>query len=173
MRVVVRPHDPRWAQAYEAERGRITGILGTDAVAVHHVGSTAIPGICAKPIIDILVELSGLGAADAAAPRMAAAGYEALGEFGLPGRRYFRRNDAAGTRTHHVHAYEAGSAEIARHLAFRDYLRARPAKAAGYSALKERLAAAHPHDIEAYMDGKDALVKSLEAEALAWRAAGR
>ncbi|HEX3870404.1 MAG TPA: GrpB family protein [Pirellulales bacterium] len=95
------------------------------------------------------------------------------GEFGIEGRRYFRRDDAAGVRTHHVHAFQIGSHHIARHLAFRDFLRAHPALAMEYSDLKRRLAEAHPHDIDAYMDGKDAFVKAMEARALAWTAKRR
>ena len=104
------------------------------------------------------------------AARMATLGYEALGEFGIPGRRYFRRQNAAGERTEQVHAFLCGSPDIARHLAFRDYLRAHRDVATQYSELKRRLAAAHPHDIAAYMDGKDPFIKDVEATALAWKA---
>jgi GrpB-like predicted nucleotidyltransferase (UPF0157 family) len=97
-----------------------------------------------------------------------ALGYEAKGEFGIPGRRYFRKDDAEGIRTHQVHAFGAGSPGAARHLAFRDYMRAHPGIAREYGALKARLARAHPHDMQAYMDGKDAFVREHERRALLW-----
>lgn len=164
--VRVVPYDPRWPVEYAAEAARLREVFGPLAPAIHHIGSTSVPGLCAKPVIDILIEVSDIGAVDSLAPAMVALGYEALGEFGLPGRRYFRKG--GDRRTHHVHVFGAGTSEAARHLALRDYLRARPDKAAAYGRLKTELALRHPADIEAYMDGKDAFVKELEAEALAW-----
>jgi GrpB-like predicted nucleotidyltransferase (UPF0157 family) len=96
-------------------------------------------------------------------------GYEAMGEFGIPGRRYFRKNNASGVRTHQVHAFEADSPEVKRHLVFRDYMIAHPVEAQMYGELKQRLAREHPDDIEAYMDGKDPFIKEQEAKAIAWR----
>ena len=87
-------------------------------VALHHIGSTSIPGIFAKPIIDILLEVSDLEKLDKQSHALVALGYERLGEFGIVGRRYFRKNSASGIRTHHVHAFQTGNAEIERHLAF-------------------------------------------------------
>ncbi|MGB6017650.1 MAG: GrpB family protein [Nodosilinea sp.] len=96
-------------------------------------------------------------------------GYEAMGEFGLSGRRYFRKDNAKGDRTHHVHAFQAGSSEIDRHLAFRDFMITHPDCAQQYSDLKRALAAQYPEDIDSYMDGKDEFVKSMEQRALQWR----
>ena len=135
---------------------------------IHHIGSTAIPQTKAKPIIDILLEVTSLKVLDQKAPRLEAFGYEAMGEFGIPGRRYFRLNDSDGTRTHQIHAFEAGTPDVVRHLAFRDYMRTHPSIAEKYGALKERLTNAHPHDRSAYMDGKDAFVKEHERRALLW-----
>ena len=101
--------------------------------------------------------------------RMEGLGYEAMGEYGIPGRRYFRRNNSAGTRTHHVHGFEIGTPHILRHLAFRDYLLAHPSIARDYGELKKRLAAAHPSDEVAYADGKDAFVKDHQRRALSWK----
>ena len=95
-------------------------------------------------------------------------GYSAMGEFGIPGRRYFRKNDASGTRTHQVHAFQTGSTGVVRHLAFRDYMIAHPEAAHDYGALKLTLFRQHPNDFEAYMDGKDAFIQEHEAKALAW-----
>ncbi len=104
------------------------------------------------------------------AARMESLGYEAKGEFGIPGRRYFRRGNAVGVRTHQVHAFDVSSAQADRHLAFRDYLKSHPEVARAYGELKRRLAARFPNDIDGYMEGKDSFAKQYEAEGLAWRA---
>lgn len=137
-------------------------------MAIHHIGSTAIPNIYAKPIIDILVEAKNLTQVDTRNAAMATLGYEAMGEFGIAGRRYFRKHDAAGVRTHHVHVFEQGSPESDRHLAFRDYLIAHPDEAHQYSQLKRSLANQYPDDRESYMDGKDSFIKEKERQALEW-----
>lgn len=167
-RVQVVPYDLSWKHNFKVEAEQITSALGDIVVAIHHIGSTAIPGVYAKPIIDCLLEVDDILRLDSRTSVMEALGYEAMGEFGLSGRRYFRKDDAQGVRTHHVHAYEAGSSEVQRHLAFRDYMIASPSAAQAYSDLKRRLARDHPYDTQAYMDGKDAFVKEHEARAVAW-----
>jgi GrpB-like predicted nucleotidyltransferase (UPF0157 family) len=92
-----------------------------------------------------------------------------MGEFGIPGRRYFRKSDAAGIRTHHVHTFQVGSPEIERHLVFRDYMIAHPDDAQNYSELKHLLAKQYPNDIDGYMDGKDEFIKEMDRKAAAWR----
>lgn len=167
--VIVVPHNPDWSSQFERESRAMREALSDDnLMALHHIGSTAILGIHAKPIIDILAEVADIHRVDDQTPNLAVLGYEALGEYGIPGRRYFRKHDAVGIRTHHLHVFPAGSAEVRRHLAFRDYMIAHPAAAQAYSALKQRLAAAHPTDIEAYMDGKDEFIQATEQKALAW-----
>lgn len=161
-------HDPTWSAKFEAEAARIAEAVGDATVRIHHIGSTAIPQTKAKPIIDILLEVTSHGVLDQKAPKLEALGYEAMGEFGIPGRRYFRLDDADGTRAHQLHAFEAGVPNVVRHVAFRDYMRAHPSIAEEYGAMKERLAKAHPHDGAAYVDGKDAFVKEHERRALAW-----
>jgi GrpB-like predicted nucleotidyltransferase (UPF0157 family) len=170
--VIVRvvPYDPGWLAEYEAESTRIGDALGKLAVGRHHIGSTAIPGISAKPIIDILLEVPDVAELDAHVARMESLGYEAMGECGIPGRRYFRRDNPPGVRTHQVHAFKVGSAHSDRHLAFRDYMIAHSHVAQAYGEVKQRLAELFPDDINAYMAGKDAFVKRHEAAALAWRA---
>jgi GrpB-like predicted nucleotidyltransferase (UPF0157 family) len=167
--VEVVPHDPRWRDAFHAEAKRVAAALGAGVVAIHHVGSTAIPGIHAKPVIDLLVEVTDLAGVDARAPAMASLGYEAMGEYGIPGRRYFRRDDGEGTRTHNLHAFRAGSAEVERHLAFRDYMTAHPAEARDYGDLKRKLAAEHPRSMDGYMDGKDGFIREMDRRAARWR----
>jgi GrpB-like predicted nucleotidyltransferase (UPF0157 family) len=169
MKVQVVPHDPNWSAEFMAEATRIRSALDDMVVAIHHIGSTAIRGICAKPIIDILLEVDDIQKLEARSAALGDLGYEAKGEFGIPGRRYFRKESPVGVRTHHVHAFGIGDAAIERHLAFRDYMIAHPDIAQSYSLLKQRLAEAHPDDIEAYMDGKDAFIKEHEAEAIVWK----
>lgn len=166
--VIVAPHDPAWRRQFDEEARRLAEHLGDVVVHLHHIGSTAIPGLPAKPIIDVVMEVVDLTALDAATPILAALGYEAMGEYGIPRRRYFRKNDASGRRTHHVHAFELGTPEVERHLAFRDYMVAHPAAARAYGDLKQTLAQRHPDDVEAYMDGKDVFVREHEARAIAW-----
>jgi GrpB-like predicted nucleotidyltransferase (UPF0157 family) len=143
--------------------------MGENIVAIRHIGSTAIPGIYAKPVIDFLIEVKDVTKTDEQNAAMVAIGYEAMGEFGLTGRRYFRKDRSPGIRTYHVHTYEVGSPEITRHLVFRDCMIAHPEAAQQYSELKRKLAKQYPQDIEGYMDGKDEFVKRMEKKALEWR----
>jgi GrpB-like predicted nucleotidyltransferase (UPF0157 family) len=131
-------------------------------VAIRHIGSTSIPLCDAKPIIDMVAAVTDLELLDELTPAMEALGYEALGEFGIPGRRYFRKGSAFENRTHQVHAFRSGSPEIDRHLAFRDFLRAHPALVAECVALKRRLAAAHPTDVPAYTAAKSGVIQRIE-----------
>jgi len=166
--VTVVPYDPQWPAAFERGAREVKAALGESLLAIHHIGSTSIPGIHAKPIIDMLAVASDLSPVDEYKKHMREIGYEAMGEFGIDGRRYFRRDNVAGVRTEQVHAFEAESPHVRRHLAFRDFLQAHAGLALEYSQLKQRLAAAHPFDIEAYMDGKEAFIRQTEAMALEW-----
>ena len=168
MKVQVVPHNPKWREAFEAESKRIAQAWGDNIAAIHHIGSTAIPTIHAKPIIDFLVEVKDINRFDEQSDSLEKLGYEAKGEFGIPGRRYFRKDNPPGIRTRQIHTFAAGSAEVERHLAFRDYLIAHPEAAEKYGALKRELAKQYPDDIYGYMDGKDAFIKEMEARALEW-----
>lgn len=167
-RIAVVPYDPRWPQEFDRAAGEVIPALGPRLLAIHHIGSTSIPRIHAKPVIDILAIVEELHALDERTTEMEALGYQVLGEFGMEGRRYFRRNDSTGRRTHQIHAFAQGSPHVARHLAFRDFMRAHRDAARQYGDLKRRLARAHPYDMEAYMDGKDGFIKEMEARALEW-----
>lgn len=161
------PQDPAWAGIFEAEASRLSSVLGEEVLAIHHIGSTAIPGIKAKPVIDILIEVREIEKIDGFDRAMSRLGYEVRGEYGLPGRRYFTKNQGP-IRTHNVHIYQRGNPEIERHLAFRDYMTSHPEDARAYSRLKEELASKFPTDIEGYMDGKDAFAREIERKALVW-----
>ena len=168
MEVRVQVHDPEWSRSFKREVENLRDSWGDNLVAAHHVGSTAIASILAKPIVDVLVEVRSIGLLDPLVSKMEARGYQAMGEYGLPGRRYFRKYDQAGDRTHHIHAFEVGNSQIHRLLVFRDCLLAHPAIAQEYSSLKQRLAAAHPHDMRAYVEGKEPFIRDVEAKALVW-----
>ena len=172
MKVEVVPHDPAWRGKFEDESKQVALAFGENLVAIHHIGSTAIPNIHAKPIIDMLVEVKDIAKVDKLCDAIAALGYEVMGEFGIPGRRYFRKHDTTGTRTHHIHTFAlSSSTEITRHLAFRDYMIAHSEDAHKYSELKRQLAKQYPDDINGYMDGKDGFIKDMQTKAVAWWAA--
>jgi GrpB-like predicted nucleotidyltransferase (UPF0157 family) len=168
-RVEVLPHKPQWRDSFEAEAKHVAAALGENVVAIHHIGSTAIPNIYAKPVVDLLVEVRDITQVDGQSSTMESLGYEVMGEYGIPGRRYFRKNNQEGIRTHQIHTFEAGTAEVVRHLAFRDYLIAHPVDAQSYSELKRRLAEEHPQSMDEYMDGKDGFIKEIERRAAQWR----
>lgn len=168
-KVEVVPHNPRWRNAFEAEAKHIGAALGENVAAVHHIGSTAIPDIYAKPVIDLLVEVRDITKVDEQSSVMKSLGYEVMGEFGIPGRRYFRKETPEGVRTHQIHTFENGSAQVKRHLAFRDYLIAHPEDAGKYSELKRKLAEHHPQSMDDYMDGKDGFIKEMDRRAARWR----
>lgn len=160
-------YNPQWPKLFAAEAVLIQSILEDCLVAIHHIGSTAVEGLCAKPIIDIMPVVRELRTVDLLRGRFIESGYEYLGEFGMPGRRYLRKG--GDERTHQVHIFEQGnSKDINRHLAVRDYLRCHREALVAYGNLKKTLARQYPYDIEAYCDGKDAFVKSLEQAALQW-----
>lgn len=165
--VKVVPHDPAWKEAFEAEAAVLHSVLADEALAIHHIGSTSVPGLSAKPVIDVLIEVREIEKVDAFDESMAAKGYEAWGENGIPGRRFFTKNRGRD-RVFHIHVFEAGTLEAERHLAFRDYLREHPETSAAYARLKEELAEKHPTDIESYMDGKDSFIRDTEEAALYW-----
>jgi len=156
------------AEALFATQSRRLGDLLPSA-EIHHIGSTSIAGIFAKPIIDLLIEVSDVHAVDSCNEAMELAGYESMGEFGIPGRRYFRKDDEGGVRSHQVHVFQSGDPELQRHLDFRDFMLAHPAIAQEYSDLKRALALAHPEDSDAYMDGKDAFIRGVDERAAVWR----
>ena len=157
-------YNPLWPKRFESERDLLHRTLRDVAVEIHHIGSTAVPGLAAKPIIDILIEVTDLSALDSLDGEMEAIGYEPKGEFGIPGRRYFRKG--GDERTHHIHAFAQGDFNVTRHVAFRDYLRANPDVAREYGELKKRVALECQNDIDRYCDGKDAYINRVEAIAV-------
>ncbi|EPA0548977.1 GrpB family protein [Vibrio alginolyticus] len=157
-----------WVSDFTREKGVIRSVLNSDnIVAIHHIGSTSVKGLCAKPIIDILIEVKNLDALDAKNDYMNSIGYRAKGEHGIPGRRYFQKGGEQ--LTHQIHAFVSGSEGANRHLAFRDYLIAFPSVALAYGRLKQEGAAICNNDIGVYCDYKDSFIKEHEATALKWK----
>jgi GrpB-like predicted nucleotidyltransferase (UPF0157 family) len=158
-------HDPAWASVAEAEMRRVADALGEVAVRVDHVGSTAVAGLAAKPVIDLQLSVAAIDALDAYRGPLEQLGYLFAPDPASPDFHLFAK-PARRPRTHHLHVCEAGSSHELRHLAVRDFLRAHPDEAAEYEALKRRLAAEHPRDRLAYIEGKATFMASLEAQAL-------
>lgn len=150
--------------AEEAEKLKL--IFGNQLLDIHHIGSTSVQGLKAKPIIDIMPVVKDINIIDKCNEKMQDIGYEPKGENGIPGRRYFQKG--GDNRSHHVHLYQVGSNEIKRHLVFRDYLQIHPDVMKHYGELKEKLAQQFPHDIESYINGKEHLVREIEVKALDW-----
>lgn len=144
--VVVTAYDPRWSALFQRERARLIEVLGPTAAAVEHVGSTAVPGLAAKPVLDILVGATPFPLAEDRLAALGALGYEYRGVRGAEGGQFFRTNP----RTRHLRVVEFGGAEWQRCLVFRDYLRTHLDVAREYEALKRDLAQRHHHDRERY-----------------------
>ncbi|MGY5875597.1 MAG: GrpB family protein [Candidatus Thorarchaeota archaeon] len=169
-RIVLVDYDPQWRILYDDESQFVSKAFGDLLVSIHHIGSTSIPEICAKPIIDILVEVHDIKRVDEMDDMMIAIGYRPRGEVGIPGRRYFSK-DIDERRTHHVHSFQTGSQHLQRHLDFRDYLRVHPDEAMKYCRLKREFAATDDTDIDRYTKGKTVFIKDVEKKAKAWRRA--
>ncbi len=163
-------HNPQWLRDFALERGRIVSVLehvtqGGILEQVHHIGSTSVPGLKAKPVIDILLEVYPLPKPEVGIPALEGLGYEYRGEAGIPGRLFFRNNP----RTRHLHVVEAGTNELTRdYLLLRNYLQANSSARQRYENLKLELAQQHPFDREAYTEGKTELVRELLEEATLW-----
>lgn len=163
--VVVAPYDDRWPGLYAAEARRIGEVLEAHGIELRleHTGSTAVPGLDAKPIIDILAGRSASSERDAVIRAIESAGYTYRGEQGIPGRDFFSRGDP---RSYHLHLTTMDSDFWRAHRGFRDFLRAHPDVAAQYARLKHELAARFPRDREAYIEGKAAFVRGVVERAL-------
>jgi len=162
------PYDAHWPEIFRIEAERLRQLLGTAMVLrIEHVGSTAVPGLTAKPIIDMLIEIPSFASAQGnILPKLLEERWEYhWRDDRPPGHMMFIRRNAAGVRTHHVHMAPAGHSMWER-LAFRDYLRCRPEEARHYEQLKIRLASDHSADRQAYTEGKGEYVKRITAKAL-------
>jgi GrpB-like predicted nucleotidyltransferase (UPF0157 family) len=167
------PYSAEWPTTAERELGRLVHALHGLVVAGHHIGSTAVPGLSAKPVIDLLLVVRGLAELDRREAAFRHLGYRCRGENGIAGRRYYTLDDTlTGRRQFQVHCFTAGRGEVGRHLAFRDYLRTHPEAARAYEAEKRRCRELHPDDSNAYCDAKAGWIAGVLPLALA-HSAGR
>jgi GrpB-like predicted nucleotidyltransferase (UPF0157 family) len=160
-------YDPAWPGMADAELRRIEQALGEVAVRLEHVGSTAVPGLAAKPILDLQLTVDAIEPRDPYVGPLERLGYLFVPAPESPDYHLFAKPPER-PRTHHLHVCAVGSEHELRHVAVRDFLRAHADEAARYAALKRQVVARHPQDRLAYIDGKDAYVTALEARAVAW-----
>ena len=167
MRIIeVVEYDDDWPRLFEMEKLLIISSLPIKNLWVDHIGSTAVSGLSAKPIIDVLLEVEEIEILDGCNEIFESIGYECKGEFGIPGRRYFQKGGSE--RSHQIHAFKKDSENSIRHRAFKEYLIAYPLVAKEYARLKLEVAKNCNDDIGAYCDGKDEFVKMHEKHALDW-----
>jgi GrpB-like predicted nucleotidyltransferase (UPF0157 family) len=159
--VIIVDYDPHWAELYEEERCLISGAIGPWLAGIEHIGSTSVPGLAAKPIIDIMVGVRTLDDARYCIEPLAALDYVYKPELeaGMPERRYFNKGPQGNHR--HLHVVEMDGDFWQKHLAFRDYLRTHPQTAAAYAALKRDLAARYVADRDGYTDAKTEFIQSV------------
>lgn len=161
--LVLYDHDPAWAERFLHIASELRDALGDEVVAIEHIGSTSVPGLVAKPVIDVLLGLHRVP--PAGIERMEARGYEYRGAFGLLERAYFTKQDI------HIHGYEVGKGQWATHLLFRDYLRDNADAREEYAAAKRALAEEGCWDLEFYIEHKEAVVHRMLGDAAKWLAA--
>ena|SRR2546425_4972366 len=165
---VIVEYDPRWSALFEEERTRLLATTGTLLVTIEHVGSTAVPGLAANPIIDIMGGVRELGEVTRYVVDLEGIGYEYVPQYEeyIPERRYFRKpRTGQGPRTHHLHIVELTGTFWRHHLLFRDYLRTHPVALRECADLKRCLAAEYGDDGRGYTDAKGPFVESILARA--------
>lgn len=167
--VIVVPYDPQWAADFQHERAAISAALADLDVQIEHVGSTSVPDLDAKPIVDIQLVTRTVEDAIRAISPLVRLGYECRGEMGIPGRIYFRKGTPRNRQIHLFTTPE--NPEVERHLIFRDYLRAHPETARDYAQLKYALAERFRNDRAAYTDAKTDFVNEVIERARAEKTA--
>jgi GrpB-like predicted nucleotidyltransferase (UPF0157 family) len=152
----VKPYNKKWKEKFKNEKTNLEKIFNDILVEIYHIGSTAIPNIKAKPVIDIMVVVEDINKADNYNDKMKTLGYEPKGEFGIKNRRFFQKG--GNNRTHHVYIFQQGDKEIKRHINFRDYMRSHPEEAQKYS-----------QDINKYNKGKNDFIAEIDSKAVEWK----
>ena len=165
MKVRLSEYDEKWIQMFNDEALFMRGIFRDEIVKFEHFGSTSVPGMKAKPVIDMMCLVKDITKINAFNEQMRSLGYDAAGEWGIQGRRLFRKGGE--NRTHHIHVYQYDNANIQRHLVVRDYLRNHPDEVERYSSLKEELAQRYD-DTAFYSKAKKPFVEEMEQRALQW-----
>lgn len=155
-RVRLVPYAEAWKELFEEEKRRLKKAVGRHVISIEHVGSTSIPGLISKPILDIGIAVDDFEAARVTISPIEELGYQFRGEYGIPRRHYFVKGHA---RTHHIHVLETTSRDWKTLILFRDYLKQHPEAKEAYQNLKQKLAARFPLDRSSYQDGKAALIQ--------------
>ena len=164
--IVVCPYSKNWPELFNREAELLSQCFGENAIQVDHIGSTSVPELAAKPIIDILVEVKSLQLVDTCGSSLAAIGYKAKGENGITGRRYFQKG--GNQRSHHVHVFQSGDDHLIRHRAFKHYLIAHSEIAQQYAQIKQTAVQQCNNSIEQYMALKNHFIEEHEPKAVNW-----
>lgn len=159
-------YDPKWVKIFETERLILANIIGSNAIHIEHIGSTAVVGLMAKPVIDILIEVNELTALDTNNKAFIEQSYIVKGENGISGRRYYEKG--GNQRSHHVHVFQNNDINLLRHRAFKEYLVAHPAIASAYGKIKKEALARSGNDINNYMALKNDFITKHETLAIQW-----
>ena len=162
--IVVVPYDEKWKLSFEQIAGELSAVLDDLALSIEHVGSTSVPGLAAKPIIDIDVVIEDESKLQAVIGALAKIGYQYEGNLGIPGREAFGYEGKTHLMEHHLYVCPKDSPELRRHLSFRDYLRGHPEAVKEYSRIKEEAARLFPHDIDGYINHKGTLIEKIYKE---------
>jgi GrpB-like predicted nucleotidyltransferase (UPF0157 family) len=153
-----------WSRSFVEERDRMAAALGRIILAIEHVGSTAVPGLCAKPVVDIAIGVADLEIGRQCIPPLTQLGYEHRGDAGIAGRHFFAKGPPEN-RTHYVHVEPLNGELWRNHILFRDYLRVHSEAALSYGQLKRMLAAQNKNDRDAYAAGKNPFIENVIAQA--------
>lgn len=167
-RIVVTDYDPAWPTIAARLADDLHAACGAHLLRVEHIGSTSVRGLAAKPIIDLAPVAPTEDVRDACVGPIVALGLEHLGEYGIPGRRYFRGADGKSGLEVHLHLFTQDSTYLRRHLVFRDYLRSHPDEAAAYGAMKRNLATRLWRDGNEYADAKTPFISGCLDRAERW-----
>lgn len=158
--VQLQNHDSKWRNEFRKEKKLLSEILQYEALSINHIGSTSIPWICAKPILDMAVEVDSFDVLDSLSENLQEKGFIYRPMHDEPGRRLYVKGEADYT-THHVHFFEKDTKELQEHLFFRDYLIENKAVALEYEEIKKKLAVEFPNDREKYTEGKAEYIISV------------
>ena len=165
MKIRLTDYTADWSQLFQIEAEFLKTIFGDEIIKCEHFGSTSVHGMKAKPVIDMMCIVKNIEKVDLFNNHMDSLGYDVVGEWGITGRRLFRKGGE--NRTHHIHFYQLHNPEIQRHLIFRDYLRSHPQEVTNYSRFKEELAQRYDTTNQ-YSPAKTKFVSEMEQKALSW-----
>ena len=159
--VVVLPYDEAWKKDFEEIKAELMAVLDGLVLSVEHVGSTSVPGLAAKPIIDIDVIIEDTDCFEKVKTALETIGYQHEGDLGIPGREAFKYHGKEHLRKHHLYVCAKDSDELKRHLSFRDYLRTHPEAVKEYGRIKEEGARLYPNDIDSYIEYKAPFIENI------------